>query len=163
MCSPLVPRKGNQKNGTTCVRTFLFNKNPVQYGFVKTSSPTKCSDGSSMESRWSSKRVFPFRRNHRCRNSSTCKMWILRSKIFSRVDTLEPGQGQTAYRSCPLQSQRGNGQVSHHLRGPSYDQVCGQVPRFYIETLHGRTVKLYQDNTTVVGGRCAICPPSDHS
>ena len=39
-----------------------------------------------MESRSSSKRVFPFRRNLLRRNSSTRKMWILRFKIFSRTD-----------------------------------------------------------------------------
>jgi hypothetical protein len=51
-----------------------------------TSPPRQCSEGSSMESRWSSKRVFPLRRNLRRRNSSIRKMWILPSRIFSRAD-----------------------------------------------------------------------------
>ena len=51
-----------------------------------TSPPRKCSDGSSMESKWSSKRVFPLRRNLRRRNSSIRKTWILPSRICSRAD-----------------------------------------------------------------------------
>jgi hypothetical protein len=33
---------------------------------LETSPPTKCSDGSSMEYKWNSRRVFPLRRNLRC-------------------------------------------------------------------------------------------------
>jgi hypothetical protein len=56
-------------------------------GKCRNTSPRReCSDGSSMESRWSSKRVFPLRRNLRRRNSSIHKMWILTSRIFSRTD-----------------------------------------------------------------------------
>jgi hypothetical protein len=55
---------------------------------LNTSPPRKCSVGSIMESSsWSSKRVFPLRRNLRRRNSSILKMWILPSRIFSRSDT----------------------------------------------------------------------------
>jgi hypothetical protein len=38
---------------------------------LETSPPTKCSDGSSMEYKWNSRRVFPLRRHLRCPNSST--------------------------------------------------------------------------------------------
>jgi hypothetical protein len=53
---------------------------------LNTSLPRKCYDGSIMESRWSSQRVFPLCRNLRRRNSSIGKMWILPSRIFSRTD-----------------------------------------------------------------------------
>ena len=52
----------------------------------RTSLPRRSFVGSNMESRSSSKRVFPLRRNLRCRNSSTRKVWISRFKIFSRAD-----------------------------------------------------------------------------
>ena len=52
----------------------------------RTSLPRRSFVGSNMESRSSSKRVFPLRRNPRHRNSSTRKMCISRFKIFSRTD-----------------------------------------------------------------------------
>ena len=59
------------------------NCSPVWSGgnVHRTLLPTKCFDRSIMESRSSSRRVFPLRRNPRCRNSSTRKMWISRFKI----------------------------------------------------------------------------------
>ena len=39
------------------------------------------------------------------------------------------GQGQAAHRACPLQPQRGNGQVSDHLRRSAHVQVGCQAPR----------------------------------
>jgi hypothetical protein len=81
---------------------------------LNTSPPRKCSDGSSMESRWSSQRVFPLRRNLRRRNSSIRKMWNLPSRIFSRADvsgciktllreatSSSPDQGFTLLRTRP--------------------------------------------------------------
>ena len=90
MCSPLVSRKGNQEHVPVGVRFVLLDQRsrPDWYGGNnhRTSLPRRSLVGSNMESRSSSKRVFPLRRNPRRRNSSTRKMWISRFKIFSRAD-----------------------------------------------------------------------------
>jgi hypothetical protein len=93
MCSHLVPRKGNQEYGTASARLVLQHQaagRPHWPGgnSLSTLSPRKWFATSSRESKWSSKRVCPFRRNLRRRSLSTRKTSILQFKICSRADEL---------------------------------------------------------------------------
>ncbi len=53
MCSPLVPRKGNQEYCTPSVRSFLLNKTPSQIGLVENASILRLQESAPMGRSWS--------------------------------------------------------------------------------------------------------------
>jgi hypothetical protein len=69
--------------------------------------------------------------------TSACHLLVSSLQITS---SYSPGKGQAAYRTRPLQPQRGNGQTSNDLRGSSHDQVGRQVTRLHTKSGCGECV-----------------------
>jgi hypothetical protein len=164
MCSPLVPRKGNQEHGTCGAMTLLRDKAAGQHCLVEKPSTLRLQESAPMGRAWSQGGVQerpclcvetfgaeicrPVRRRLCDQRSSQGQTHRSVPGPCSRRRAVplqikgshSSGQGQAAHRPCPLQPQRGHGQTSNHLRGSSHAQVRGQTPRFYAEFGCGKCV-----------------------
>ena len=136
MCSPLVPRKGNQEHGTAGARTLLRNKAADQYCLVEKPSTLRLQESAPMGRAWSQDGV----QERTCLCAETFGAEICRPTSRRLCDqrssqgqthrsipgpcsrrravplqikgSHSSGQGQAVHRACPLQSQRGHGQAS---------------------------------------------------
>ncbi len=125
----------------------------------------KCSDGSIMESKWSSRKglhiapnplapnfvdpqdvEFVIKDHLKDRHIGAYQDLAPGGEQFlsrSRKGSHSPGQGQAVHRVCPLQSQRHNDQASTNLRRSTDAQVGRQTPRLDAEFGCGKCVLSY--------------------
>jgi len=157
VCSPLVPRKGNQEYGTASARSFLLQQAAGQHCLVENASQLRLQESAPMGRAWSKSGVqkgsslcaqtfgAEIRRPARCgfcnsRSSQGPSHRGLprpcsgRRPVPLQIKGSHPsGQGQAAHRACPLQPQRDNCQASDLLRRSVHAQVGRQAPRLYAQ------------------------------
>ena len=158
MCSPLVPRKGNQEYGTAGARLVLQHQAAGLAGLVETAAQLCLQESGSLHRARSQGGVQkgsalcaetfgaevcrPARRRFcNSRSAQGQTNWgVSRPSPGRRAVSLQitssysPGQGQAAYRTRPVQPQRGNGQTSNDLRGSSHAQVGRQATRLHAKS-----------------------------
>ena len=157
MCWCLVSRKGNQEYGPVGARFVLLDQAPDQIGMVENSTELHFKEGPSLDRAWSQGRVpkgsslcadtlgteirrpgrFGFRDSRSSQGPTD--QGVSRPCSGGRTVTLQitgshtSGQGESVHRSCPLQSQRDNGQAPNDPRGSSHAQVRCQTEGLHVQ------------------------------